>query len=38
VVGDPTLGLGDAMVETVDSVIDARISDALDRVREVLQP
>ncbi len=38
VVGDPTLGRGDALVETAAGVVDARISGALERVREVLLP
>ena len=38
VLGDPSLQRGDALVETVDGVIDARVSDAARRVREVLAP
>jgi flagellar assembly protein FliH len=36
VVADPGLGWADALVEAADHVIDARISTALERVREVL--
>jgi flagellar assembly protein FliH len=36
VVADPTLGRGDALVETDGSVVDARVSSALARVLEVL--
>jgi len=36
VVADPALGWADALVEAADHVIDARISTALERVREVL--
>ncbi len=38
VVADPTLRRGDALVETAEGVLDARISDAARRVREVLLP
>lgn len=38
VVPDPTLGRGDAFVETRQGVVDARLAAALDRVREVLLP
>lgn len=38
VVADRALRRGDAVVETDDGVLDARISSALDRVREVLAP
>jgi flagellar assembly protein FliH len=38
VVADPSLRRGDAVVETAEAVVDARISGALDRVREVLLP
>lgn len=38
VVADPSLQRGDALVETVDGVVDARVSGALARVREVLAP
>jgi flagellar assembly protein FliH len=38
VVADPTLADGDALVETAESVIDARVSGAMARVREVLAP
>lgn len=37
VVADPTLGLGDAVVETDEQVVDLRVATALDRLREVLQ-
>lgn len=37
VVADPTLGLGDALVETDEQVVDLRVATALDRLREVLQ-
>jgi len=36
VIADPSLQRGDAMVETVDGVVDARVSGAMTRVREVL--
>ncbi len=36
VVADPTLGRGDALVETDVAVVDARVSTALQRVLEVL--
>lgn len=36
VVADSSLGLGDALVEADDHVVDLRISAALDRLREVL--
>ncbi len=36
VVPDPTLGRGDALVETDTGVVDARVSTALERVLEVL--
>lgn len=36
VVADPVLGLGDALVETDEHVVDLRIGSALDRLREVL--
>ena len=36
VVADPTLGLGDAVVETDEQVVDLRVATALDRLREVL--
>lgn len=36
VVADPALGLGDALVETDEQVVDLRVSTALDRLREVL--
>jgi flagellar assembly protein FliH len=36
VVADPTLRRGDAVVETMDGVVDARVSGAVGRVREVL--
>jgi flagellar assembly protein FliH len=38
VVGDPSLRRGDALVETGTEVVDARVSGALQRVREVLLP
>jgi flagellar assembly protein FliH len=38
VVADPALRRGDAVVETAEAVVDARVSSALDRVREVLRP
>lgn len=38
VVADATLQRGDAVVETETQVVDARLSAALDRVREVLLP
>jgi flagellar assembly protein FliH len=38
VVADPSLRRGDALVETAEAVVDARISGAVDRVREVLLP
>lgn len=38
VAADPSLARGDALVETVDAVVDARVSGALARVREVLAP
>lgn len=38
VVADPAMGPGDAVVETTAGVVDARISGALHRVREVLLP
>lgn len=37
VVADPSLGLGDAVVETDEQVVDLRVSTALDRLREVLR-
>jgi flagellar assembly protein FliH len=37
VVADPTLGRGDALVETDHGVVDARVSTALQRVLEVLR-
>jgi flagellar assembly protein FliH len=37
VVADPALGLGDALVETDEQVVDLRVATALDRLREVLQ-
>lgn len=36
VVGDPSLHRGDVVVETAEAVLDARISGAMARVREVL--
>lgn len=36
VVADPALGLGDALVETDEQVVDLRVATALDRLREVL--
>jgi len=36
VVADPALGLGDALVETDEQVVDLRVSTALDRLRGVL--
>jgi flagellar assembly protein FliH len=36
IVADPSLQRGDALVETADGVVDARVSDAMARVREVL--
>jgi flagellar assembly protein FliH len=36
VVDDPTLARGDAVAETEDTLVDATIAAALDRVREVL--
>jgi flagellar assembly protein FliH len=36
VIADPTLGRGDALVETELAVVDARVSTALQRVQEVL--
>lgn len=38
VVADPTLAAGDAIAETEDTLVDATIAAALDRVREVLAP
>lgn len=38
VVADPTMTGGDAVVETTQGVVDAQISGALARVREVLLP
>ncbi len=38
VIADPTLRRGDVVVETAEAVVDARISGALERVREVLLP
>jgi flagellar assembly protein FliH len=38
VVADPTLGRGDVLVETEAGVVDARVSGAIERVREVLLP
>jgi len=38
VVADPALRRGDAVVETTESVLDATVSGAMARVREVLQP
>jgi len=38
VVDDPTLARGDAIAETESQIVDARLSVALDRVREVLLP
>ena len=38
VVADPTLGRGEALVETRDGVVDARVRGAMARVREVLAP
>ena len=38
VVADPTLQRGEALVETRDGVVDARVTHALSRVREVLAP
>jgi flagellar assembly protein FliH len=38
VVADSSLQRGDALIETADAVLDARISGARDRVREVLLP
>ncbi len=38
VIADPSLSRGDAIVETAEGVVDARISSALERVREVLLP
>lgn len=36
VVADPALGLGDALVETDQHVVDLRLGSAMDRLREVL--
>jgi flagellar assembly protein FliH len=36
VIADPTLSRGDAVVETADGVVDATVSGAFQRVREVL--
>ena len=36
VVDDPSLSRGDAVVETDDTVVDATIESAMERVREVL--
>jgi flagellar assembly protein FliH len=38
VVADPSLRRGDALVETVDGIVHARVSGAISRVREVLAP
>ena len=38
VVADPALRRGEALVETRDGVVDARVSGAMTRVREVLVP
>ena len=37
VVADPTLARGDAVLETADGVIDARVSSAVARVQELLR-
>ncbi|MEL7157541.1 MAG: FliH/SctL family protein, partial [Actinomycetota bacterium] len=37
IVADPNLSIGEAVVEADDSVIDGRISEALERVAQVLR-
>lgn len=38
VVADPRLGRGDVVLETGEAIVDARVSSAMQRVREVLLP